>query len=108
MATARLPTLIRVNRKRPAEAGSEIRCRALFRLAVEGAQRNHRHIGICGEAPANDPQIARFLTGIGIDAISVNPTSLLRTIAIVAEAETGRPEAFAKSGRYPQVRRPRA
>jgi pyruvate, water dikinase len=59
----------------------------MFRLAVEGARRNHRHIGICGEAPANDPEIARFLTGIGIDSISVNPASLLRTIAVVAEAE---------------------
>jgi pyruvate,water dikinase len=67
----------------------------MFRLAVEGAHRNHRHIGICGEAPANDPEIARFLTGIGIDAISVNPTSLLRTIAVVSEAEGGRTEASA-------------
>jgi pyruvate,water dikinase len=60
----------------------------MFRLAVEGAHRNHRHIGICGEAPANEPEIARFLTGIGIDAISVNPASILRTIAIVTEAES--------------------
>jgi pyruvate, water dikinase len=59
----------------------------MFRLAVAGAHRNHRHIGICGEAPANDPEIARFLAGIGIDAISVNPASLLRTIAAVSEAE---------------------
>jgi pyruvate, water dikinase len=59
----------------------------MFRLAVAGAHRNHRHIGICGEAPANAPEIARFLTGIGIDAISVNPASLLRTIAAVSEAE---------------------
>ena len=59
----------------------------MFRLAVAGAHRNHRHIGICGEAPANAPEIARFLTEIGIDAISVNPASLLRTIAAVSEAE---------------------
>jgi pyruvate,water dikinase len=73
----------------------------MFRLAVEGARRNRRHIGICGEAPANDPEIARFLTGIGIDSISVNPASLLRTISIVAEAERSgsdaRPAAVAKS-----------
>jgi pyruvate,water dikinase len=68
----------------------------MFRLAVAGARRNHRHIGICGEAPANDPAIARFLTDIGIDAISVNPASLLRTIAIVAEAEARRVETSAK------------
>jgi pyruvate, water dikinase len=60
---------------------------AMFRLAIEGAQRNHRKVGICGEAPATYPEVARFLTGIGIDSISVNPSSVLRTIGIVREAE---------------------
>ena len=59
----------------------------MLRLAVAGARRNHRHVGICGEAPANYPEIARFLTEIGVDSISVNPASLMRTIAIVAGAE---------------------
>ncbi len=59
----------------------------MFRLAITGAKRNRRHIGICGEAPANYPEIARFLTRLGIDSISVNPASLLRTIATVRDAE---------------------
>jgi pyruvate,water dikinase len=59
----------------------------MLRLAVEGAHRNHRHVGICGEAPANYPEIAKFLARLGIDSISVNPSSLPRTIAAVAEAE---------------------
>jgi pyruvate,water dikinase len=59
----------------------------MLRMAVRGAKRNHRHIGICGEAPANYPEIAQFLTGLGIDSISVNPSSVLRTMAIVREAE---------------------
>ncbi|MGC8477642.1 MAG: putative PEP-binding protein, partial [Acetobacteraceae bacterium] len=59
----------------------------MLRLAVAGAHRNHRKIGICGEAPANYPEIAAFLAGIGIDSISVNPGSLLRTIEIVRQAE---------------------
>jgi len=59
----------------------------MLRLAVSGAHRNRRKVGICGEAPANYPEIARFLAGIGIDSISVNPSSLLRTIAVVREAE---------------------
>ena len=33
----------------------------MLRLAVTGAHRNRRHVGICGEAPANYPEIARFL-----------------------------------------------
>jgi pyruvate,water dikinase len=56
----------------------------MLRLAVAGAKRNRRHVGICGEAPANYPEIARFVTEIGVDSISVNPSRLMRTIAIVA------------------------
>jgi pyruvate,water dikinase len=59
----------------------------MLRLAVTGAIRNHRHVGICGEAPANYPEIARYLTTLGINSISVNPSSLLRTITVVREAE---------------------
>jgi pyruvate,water dikinase len=71
----------------------------MFRLAVLGAKRNGRHIGICGEAPANYPDIARYLTELGIDSISVNPSSILRTMEAVAGAEASlasggvRPEA---------------
>jgi pyruvate,water dikinase len=68
----------------------------MFRLAVAGAKRNHRKVGICGEAPANYPEIARFLATIGIDSMSVNPSSLLRTITIVAEAEKAEPAAPVK------------
>jgi len=59
----------------------------MLSMAVTGARRNHRHVGICGEAPANYPDIARFLTGLGIDSISVNPSSVLRTMQIVHQAE---------------------
>jgi pyruvate,water dikinase len=59
----------------------------MFRQAVVGAKRNGRHVGICGEAPANYPEIARYLTQLGIDSISVNPASVFRTMAVVLEAE---------------------
>jgi pyruvate, water dikinase len=59
----------------------------MLRLAVTGAKRNHRHVGICGEAPANYPEITRFLAELGIDSISVNAASLLRTMSVVYKAE---------------------
>jgi len=59
----------------------------MFRLAIQGAHRNHRHVGICGEAPANYPEVAAFLAEQRIDSISVNPASLLKTMQVVAEAE---------------------
>ena len=62
----------------------------MLRLAVTGAKRNGRHVGICGEAPANYPEIARYLAQLGIDSISVNPSSILRTMQVVSEAEAGK------------------
>ena len=59
----------------------------MLRLAVLGAKRNGRHVGICGEAPANYPEIASYLTQLGIDSISVNPSSILRTMEAVSAAE---------------------
>ncbi|HUO94388.1 MAG TPA: phosphoenolpyruvate synthase [Rhizomicrobium sp.] len=61
----------------------------MLRLAVEGAHRNGRHVGICGEAPANYPDLAQRLARWGIDSISVNPASLIKTFHTVAEAEAG-------------------
>jgi pyruvate,water dikinase len=69
----------------------------MLRMAVAGAKRNHRHIGICGEAPANYPEIARYLAELGIDSISVNPSSILRTMAVVAEAEADMRRTAARS-----------
>ncbi|MBI3699754.1 MAG: phosphoenolpyruvate synthase [Afipia sp.] len=60
----------------------------MFKQAILGAKRNERHIGICGEAPANYPEIARYLVQLGIDSISVNPSSVFRTMSVVLEAET--------------------
>jgi pyruvate,water dikinase len=70
----------------------------MMSMAVLGAKRNRRHVGICGEASANYPDIARFLVELGIDSISVNPSSVLRTIQIVREAEHGTAEAKAVAG----------
>lgn len=66
----------------------------MFRLAVVGAKRNGRHIGICGEAPANYPEIARYLAQLGIDSISVNPSSILRTLQVVSDAESASAEPY--------------
>lgn len=59
----------------------------MLRLAVVGAHRNGRHVGICGEAPATYPGVAAYLTGLGIDSISVNADSVPRTLKAVYEAE---------------------
>jgi pyruvate,water dikinase len=59
----------------------------MLRLAVNGAKRNGRHVGICGEAPANYPDIAGALVEWGIDSISVNPSSLIAALKAASGAE---------------------
>jgi len=46
-------------------------------MAIEGAHRNKRFIGICGQAPSDYPELAEFLIKKGIDSISLNPDSVL-------------------------------
>lgn len=62
----------------------------MLRLAVTGAHRNNRHIGICGEAPATYPEVAAFLAELGIDSISVNADSVPKTMKVVGDAEQSR------------------
>ena len=51
----------------------------MLEFAVEGAKRNGRHVGICGEAPANYPDIARYLAGLRNDAsASIHQVSCAR------------------------------
>ena len=59
----------------------------MIRQAVEGARRNGRHSGICGQAPSDYPEIAEFLVRTGIDSISLNPDSVLKTTLAVLEIE---------------------
>ena len=59
----------------------------LIRLAVEGAQRNHRHCGICGQAPSDYPEMAEYLVELGIDSISLNPDTVLKTTQHLIEVE---------------------
>ena len=51
----------------------------MIRLAVVGARRNGRHSGICGQAPSDYPEIAEFLVELGIDSISLNPDTVIKT-----------------------------
>ncbi len=60
----------------------------MIKLAVEGAKRNMRYSGICGQAPSDYPEITDFLVNLGIDSISLNPDSLLETLVRVNELES--------------------
>ncbi|MBE9167058.1 phosphoenolpyruvate synthase [Pleurocapsales cyanobacterium LEGE 06147] len=55
--------------------------------AIATAKKYGRKIGICGQAPSDYPEFARFLVEQGIDSISLNPDSVLKTLLEVADAE---------------------
>lgn len=56
---------------------------------IEIAHRHDRKVGLCGQAPSDYPEFARFLVEVGIDSISVNPDSLVKVKEQVARAESG-------------------
>jgi pyruvate,water dikinase len=59
----------------------------IMSMAVQGAKRNGRHSGICGQAPSDFPEIAEFLVKEGIDSISLNPDSVMKITLKVLETE---------------------
>ncbi len=46
-----------------------------------------RKIGICGQAPSDYPEFAQFLVEHGIDSISLNPDTVLKTTVAILEKE---------------------
>lgn len=59
----------------------------IMAMAVQGAKRNGRHSGICGQAPSDFPEVAEFLVKQGIDSISLNPDSVMKITLKVLETE---------------------
>ena len=54
---------------------------------IEVAHRYDRKVGICGQAPSDYPEFARFLVECGIDSISLNPDTVLKGTLTILEAE---------------------
>jgi pyruvate,water dikinase len=57
--------------------------------AISTVKQRDRKIGICGQAPSDYPEFARFLVEEGIDSISLNPDSVLKTLLEIAATEQG-------------------
>ncbi len=63
---------------------------AVMRLVqdvIRRAQACGRKVGICGQAPSDYPEFARFLVTCGIDSISLNPDTVIKTTQEIAAME---------------------
>ncbi|RLF27435.1 MAG: phosphoenolpyruvate synthase, partial [Thermoplasmata archaeon] len=56
-------------------------------IDVAHSHNPRRKIGICGQAPSDFPEFAEFLVECGIDSMSLNPDTVMKTRLLVAETE---------------------
>ncbi len=59
----------------------------MIALAIRSAQEAKKPIGICGQAPSDFPEFAEWLVTQGIDSISLNPDTAIKTALRVAASE---------------------
>lgn len=59
----------------------------LIRHVVKIAKEKHVKIGLCGQAPSDYPEFARFLVETGIDSISLAPDTVVKTMIDLKHTE---------------------
>ncbi len=59
----------------------------LIKQIITVAKEKKKKIGICGQAPSDFPDFAQFLVECGIDSISLNPDSVIKTTLSIANKE---------------------
>ena len=64
-----------------------IAVKRLIKKAIEVVKSKNKKIGICGQAPSDFPEFASFLVESGIDSISLNPDTVIKTRLNVWEKE---------------------
>jgi pyruvate,water dikinase len=62
----------------------------LVKQVIEACLRRKKYIGICGQAPSDYPEFARFVVECGIETISLNPDTVIKTILDIAPLEKTR------------------
>ena len=60
---------------------------ALISMAIRKCTARGKYIGICGQGPSDLPGFAEFLVKEGIESMSLNPDSVVKTVEHVAQVE---------------------
>ncbi len=64
-----------------------IAVKRMIEMVIKTAKKKGKKIGICGQAPSDFPEFAEFLVEQGIDSISLNPDTVIKTKLLIAEKE---------------------
>jgi len=59
----------------------------LIRIAITRANKMGKKIGICGQAPSDYPEFAKFLVECGISSISLNSDTVIKTTFEILDTE---------------------
>jgi len=59
----------------------------MVQSVIEKVKQNGKKIGICGQAPSDYPEFAEFLVRCGIDSISLNPDTVIKTTDKILQVE---------------------
>ncbi|MDD5145263.1 MAG: phosphoenolpyruvate synthase [Candidatus Pacebacteria bacterium] len=62
----------------------------MVKKVIEICKKRRKYVGICGEAPSNWPEFAEFLVEQGIESMSLNPDTVVKTTLLVAKKESAR------------------
>ncbi|MDO9399400.1 MAG: phosphoenolpyruvate synthase [bacterium] len=61
--------------------------KTLIKQIIQVAKKNKVKIGICGQAPSDFPDFAKFLATCKIDSISLNPDTVIKTTLAILQTE---------------------
>jgi len=59
--------------------------KTLIKQAIKACKKRNKYCGICGQAPSDFPEFARFLAEEGIESMSLNPDTVIKTILSLSE-----------------------
>ncbi len=60
----------------------------MVKKVIETCKRRKKYVGICGEGPSNWQEFAEFLVEQGIESMSLNPDTVIKTTLLIAKKES--------------------
>jgi pyruvate,water dikinase len=59
----------------------------LIKYLIDVGKNRKKKVGICGQGPSDFPELARYLVKCGIDSISLNPDTVIKTTVDILKTE---------------------